>query len=94
MTKIEEIARQVGAYIMKHYVSPWGRDLVRYYRAEVVTPAANGVIVVKRPFDATQRVLPYTSAAAGLKAGDQCVVLVLGGESNAVVFSDGMMKNV
>lgn len=94
MTQIEEIFRSGGAYIMKHFVKPWGRDIVRFYRAEVVTPAANGVIVVKRPMDNTQLSLPYTSAAANLTAGQQCIVLVLGDLSNAVVFSDGAMSNI
>lgn len=94
MTKIEEIANAVGGYIMKHFVSPWGRNLVRYYRAKVVTPANGSVIVVQKPYDSTQLALPYTTAAAELTAGSQCIVLIMGDESNDVVFCDGKMSNL
>ena len=94
MGKIEDIANSIGGYIMKHFVSPWGRDVVRYYRAKVITPANGSVIVVKRPFDNTTMALPYTTAAESLEEGQQCIVLVLGDASNAVVFSDGRMKNI
>lgn len=91
---MEVIARSIGRYVMKYFVCPWGRDLVRYYRAKVVTPADGSVMVVKRPFDDTELSLPYTAAASGLAAGAQCIVLVLGDESNAVVFSDGKMRGI
>ncbi len=90
----EEIAKEIARYVMENYVSRWGKDLVRYYRAEVITPAANGKVTVKRPFDGINLTLPCTTAAENLAAGAQCIVLVLGNESNAIVFSDGMMQAI
>lgn len=94
MGTIEEFARSVAEYIMRRYVEVWGRDLVRYFRAQVVTPADGKTMQVRRPFDETVLTLPYSSAASELKAGDQCIVLVLGELSNAIVFSDGRMRSI
>ena len=94
MSDIEVIARSIGRYIMRLFVEPWGRDIVRYYRAKVVSPASGGKITVKRPFDSTEISLPCTSAAESLSSGSQCLVLVMGDMSNAIVFAGGKMKEI
>ena len=70
------------------------RDLVRYYRAQVVSPASGGKIQIQRPLDPSVIALPYVSSAAGLAAGDQCTVLVLGSSSNAIILGDGTLSNL
>lgn len=90
----EEIAKEIAQFVMDRYVSQWGSDLVRYYRAEVAAPAAGGKITVRRPYDGINLTLPCTKSAEALTVGAQCLVFVLGQESNAVVFSDGMMRKI
>lgn len=65
-----------------------------YFRAEVVSAAANGKITVRKPFDDTTMQLPYVSSAASLKAGAQCVVLQLGSASNCIVAGNGMLSGL
>lgn len=70
------------------------KDLVRYYRAQVVAPASGGKIQIQRPFDPAVIALPYVSSAASLAAGAQCTVLVLGSASNAIILGDGALSNL
>lgn len=93
MEKFESLADRVGKYVIEKYVKPREALSVRYFRASVTAPAAGGKITVRRPFD-TPMAIPYVSSAAGLAAGDQCVVLVLGSMSNCIVLGDGFLSNL
>lgn len=66
---------------------------LRFYRAKVVSAPSDGTISVQEPFDDVHR-LPYVSSAAGLKSGDQCIVLVLGDAVNSIVIGDGTLSNL
>ena len=55
----------------------------------VTATGRKNVMGVRRPFDTASLNLPYVSTAANLPAGSQCIVLVFGDMSNAIVFSDG-----
>lgn len=90
----ERLANAIGSYVMKHFVEPRLARTVGFYRAQVVGAASNGKITVQRPFDQTPVALPYTKAAESLTVGSQCIVLMLGNASNAIVFSDGMMFDI
>lgn len=90
----ERLADAIGDYIMRHFVEPRLARTIGFYRAEVKAGASGGKITVKRPYDDISVALPYTSAAASLKQGDQCIVMTLGSSSNAIVFSDGMMSTL
>lgn len=91
--EMETLARNIGAYVMRKYVEPSMKDVVRFYAAVVTAPASGGKITVQKPFD-TARQLPYVSSVADLAVGDRCVVLVLGSESNAYVFGKGGLVNL
>lgn len=88
---IQVIGDSIWTYIRDRYLKEYLANHVRFYRAEVITAPTNGVIEVQRPFDTTIS-LPYAWTAASLTAGDQCLVLVLGGDSNAIVVSDGALS--
>ena len=90
--QMKALADQIGKYVMKEYVGPALNKTVRFFRAEVSAAASDGLITVQRPFDDTPLPLPYTASAASLQVGDQCLVLVLGDLSNAVVFGDGQLS--
>ena len=92
--EFERLANAIGSYVMRHFVEPRLARTVGFYRAQVVGAANNGKITVQRPFDQTPVALPYTKAAANLTVGSQCIVLMLGNASNAIVFSDGMMFDI
>lgn len=92
--EMENLARSIGAYVMARFVRPAMKDVVRYYTAEVTAAASGGKITVRKPFDSTERALPYVSSVADLDVGDKCIVLVLGSESNAYVFGKGGLVNL
>ena len=79
----EEMAAAIYAYVKKRIRKEELGDVVRFFCAQVVTPAQNGKITVQRPFDSAISI-PYTASAAGLAAGESCLVLVFGNMSNAV----------
>lgn len=91
--ELKSLGDSLGRYLMETFVAPRLSRTVSYYRAQVASPASGGKITVQKPFD-TAIALPYVSSAAGLKAGDQCIVLVLGDASNAIVLGDGMLSNL
>lgn len=93
-TEILALADEIGKYILREYVEPRLTRSVSFYRARVVSGASGGKITVQEPFNETAVALPYVSSAAGLTAGSQCTVLVLGGASNAIVLGDGMLTNL
>lgn len=90
----ESFARKVCEFAMKNYVIPYLREhgVVQSYRAEVVSvDSVNGTMTVQRPYDSPVT-LPYANGAAGLTAGDQCVVFSLGDANSSVVVSDGKLN--
>lgn len=93
METFESLADRIGKYVIEKYVKPREALTVRYFRATVTAPAADGKITVQRPFD-TPMALPYVSSAAELAEGEQCVVLVLGSMSNCIVLGDGTLSNL
>lgn len=76
---------------MERFVKPRLSSYISYYRATVVTPASNGRMTVKRPFDNPVS-LPYVAAVEDLAAGDQCTVFVFGDSSNAIVVGNGSLS--
>lgn len=94
MLDIDQIAQRVGNFVMRKFVRPSLRNYVSFYRGRVYSPALNGRMGVVRPFDDTVLYLPYVGSAEGLAVGQQCVVLVFGGASNAVVLGDGTLSNL
>lgn len=93
MDKFHELADSIGKYIMEKYVKPYLSNNVTFYRAAVTAAANDGVITVQRPFD-DPVALPYVGSAAGLAVGQQCVVMVFGDASNAVVLGNGTLSNL
>ena len=94
--EFEVFASKIGEYIMQNYVLPWLRThgVVQSYRAQVVSVDTDaGTMTVQRPFD-NAVTLPYCPGAAGLTAGDQCTVLVLGDAINSIVISDGKLSTL
>lgn len=90
----ETFARKICEYCMKNYVLPWMKKngVVQSYRAQVISvDSGNGTMTVQKPFD-NAVTLPYANGAAGLTAGDQCVVFSLGDATNSIVVSDGMLN--
>lgn len=70
------------------------KSMLRQYRAQVTTAAANGKIGVKRPFDSTETFLPYVSSMETAPVGAQVVVMVFGEGKNAAnhmifMYADG-----
>lgn len=88
-----ELGDKVGNYVWKTYVQPRLTRMVSFYRASVTAPASGGKITVQQPYNAPQQVL-CAGSAEGLAAGDQCVVLVFGDPSNAIVLSDGTLSTL
>lgn len=94
MPDFEIFARKICEYCMKNFVVPYLREhgVVQSYRAQVVSvDTAAKTMVVQRPFD-NEITIPYGQSAAGLQAGDQCIVFSLGEELNSVVVSDGQLN--
>ncbi len=90
----EVFARKICEYAMQNYFVPFVREhgIVMSYRAKVISvDSDNGTMVVQRPYD-TQITLPYGTSAAGLTAGDECIVFSLGNSLNSVVISDGKLN--
>ena len=93
MPEFEEIADNIGKYVMEKYVKPYLALNVSYFRATVTAAASGGKITVQRPFDAPISVNCVPSAA-GLAVGSQCVVLVFGDISNAFAIGDTSLSNL
>ncbi len=91
MEDVRSAADRLGRYIMKHFVEPRLRRSVSFYRATVTGELSNGKLTVQRPMD-NPISIPCTANAAGLQKGDQCVVLVLGSESNSIVIGNGTLS--
>lgn len=91
--QMRALADAIGEYALRKYVLPRLTRSVGFYRAAVTAPAENGKITVQQPFNAPQQV-PYAGSAAALQAGDQCVVLVFGDPSNAIVLGDGTLSTL
>ena len=87
--EMKEFADKLGNYISEKFLKPKLDKCVTFFVAEVTNAPNNGVISVQKPFDSTVYKLPYTADAAGLLAGDQCTVFVLGSMTNAIVVGDG-----
>lgn len=69
------------------------RSSIRYYRAEVTANPGGNRLTVQRPFD-TAVTIPCVDCMAGTAAGDQVLVMVFGGGTNAnnsVVVGDGAL---
>ena len=77
------LAQRLWDNFFRHRVRETQTDMVRQYRAQVTTAAAEGKIGVKRPFDETESFLPYVSTMAAAPVGAQVVVLVFGEGKNA-----------
>ena len=92
--EMQKFADQIGDYIWRRKIEPKLNNYLRFFRAQVVAPAANGLISVQKPFDSTTMNLPYVSSAENLAAGDQCVVLCLGSASNSIILGNGTLSNL
>lgn len=91
---LAELAKRLWDNFYVRRVRETQTDMVRQYRAQVTTAAADGKIGVKRPFDETESFLPYVSTMAQAPVGAQVVVLVFGEGKNAVnhivfMYADG-----
>lgn len=93
-TGMKAFADNVGKYIYEKFVAPKMAQKIGYFRAEVTSAASGGKITVQRPFDTTSYALPYVGSAASLAVGDQCIVMVLGTMSNAIILGDGRLSNL
>lgn len=89
-----EFADNLADYIWKKHIAPKMAKNLQFYRAVVTNAASGGKIKVQRPFDSQIVALPYVGSAAGLIAGNQCIVLVLGSQSNSIVIGDGTLSNL
>lgn len=92
----DEFARKICEYAMKNYILPYFREhgVVQSYRAKVVSvDSGAGTMLIERPYD-SQITLPYSASAAGLQAGDECVVFSLGDPLNSIVVSDGKLSTI
>lgn len=90
----ETFAKKICEYCMTSFILPWVKrhGVIQSYRAQVVSMDTNAkTATVQRPFD-NAVTLPYANGAENLTAGEQCIVLSLGSESNSVVFADGKMN--
>ena len=88
-----EFAKNMSKYARRTQVQPFGALNLQFFRAAVVGTSGS-LLQVQRPMDSTVLELPCVGSAAGLTAGDQCIVLVLGSVSNAIVLGDGMLSNL
>lgn len=92
----EVFADKLCEYSMKAYNVPYleRRGAVQSYRAKVISKNTTAqTMVVQRPYD-NQITLPYADSAAYLSAGDECLVLIFGESSNAIVVSDGKLSSL
>lgn len=91
---IKTLASNLWNNFIKDRVRDMHKDNVRFFRATVVGAANNGTMQVQKPFDNTIMTLPYVTSAGSMTVGTQCVVLVLGDYSNAIVLGDGKLSNL
>lgn len=83
------LADRIGKYILDKWVAPRIASHISFYKAEVVTAASGGKIVVQKPFDTATQALPFASWAGNLQAGDNCIVGVFGSTVNSFVLGGG-----
>ena len=83
------LADRIGKYILDKWVAPRIASHISFYKAEVVTAASGGKIVVQKPFDTATQALPFASWAGNLQAGDNCIVGVFGSAVNSFVLGGG-----
>lgn len=88
-----EMAGNLWERFFKYKVRDMLGATLRFYRAQVVSAAADGKIAVREPFEPVHE-LPYVGSAADLQAGQQCIVLVLGDAINSIVIGDGTLSNL
>lgn len=89
-----EFADNLAEYIWNKHIAPKMSKNLQFYRAVVTNAPSGGKIKVQRPFDSQIVALPYVGSAAGLTAGEQCTVLMLGSQSNSIVIGDGKLSNL
>lgn len=89
--EMKTMADALWSYFADKYMIPYLSDSVCYFNA-VVTSAPNGTTIgVQRPFD-NEINLPYAWSAETLTVGAQCIVIVFGDMSNAIVIGDGTLS--
>lgn len=91
---MRDFADALWTKFLKQKVRDEMQNTVSYFRAQVVTAPANGVVVVQRPFDTATMSLPYVSSLENLAVGSQVTVMVMGSHSNAIVMGDGVFSNL
>ena len=90
---MKALADRIGKYVRDKWVKPIIENHISFYKAEVVTPASGGRIVIQRPFDNATQSLPFASWAGNLQAGDACIVAVFGSTVNSYVIGGGAAAN-
>lgn len=90
---MREFANNMSKYAKKTQTDPNAALNLSFFRAAVVGVSGSS-LQVQRPMDSTVLTLPRVGSASGLTTGDQCIVLVLGSMSNAIVLGDGMLSNL
>lgn len=75
----------IGDYIWKTHCEPNMENVLRYYRAKVVGAPAGGKITIQVPYENSPRAVKCSARAANLVVGDQCLVMIYGDASNAIV---------
>lgn len=75
----------IGDYIWKAHCQPNMENVLRYYRAKVTAAAAGGKITIQVPYEGSPRQVRCSARATNLAVGDQCLVMVYGDASNAIV---------
>jgi len=94
---MKEFADNLSRYVEKR-VSDKMSDTVRFFRAEVTTAPANGVVGVTKPYDSEVKIPYVSSLADGLNVGTSVMVLVLGEDKgnlkNAFVFTNMSLSNL
>lgn len=89
---MQELAENLWQMYFKGKVRDGQRDVVRFYRAQVVANNGDGTLNVQEPFDNVHTILAVP-AAAGLAAGDECVVAMLGDATNSIVIGSGTLQD-
>lgn len=85
---MKTMADALWSYFADKYMIPYLSDSVCYFQA-TVTSAPNGTTIgVQRPFD-NAITLPYAWSASTLAVGDNCLVMVFGDMTNAIVVGTG-----
>ena len=90
---VRVMADALWDYIKNKHLVEYLSDSVCYYRATVTTAPSGGRIGVTRPYDSEIFVL-CAGSASSLAVNDECIVLVFGDPSNAIVLADGKLSNL